>query len=188
MTKHKENVQPLRRKEDIEAMKQVLRKRFTERDYIMFIIGINTGLRIGDILSLKTDDVIGLADKRDKRLLVYEGKTDKPRQISFKNTWKEVYEYAQTVDSVWLFPSRQGSKAISTTQAYRVLSKAAWWNGIEGVGTHTLRKTFGYHMYKINKDVAQLQSIFNHSSPDVTLRYIGITDDELNEVQDSFVL
>lgn len=43
-------------------------------------------------------------------------------------------------------------------------------------------------MYKMTKDVAQLQSIFNHSSPDITLSYIGITDDELNEVQDSFVL
>lgn len=188
MSKHRENVQPLRNKEDIERMKQTLRERHSERDYIMFLIGVNTGLRVGDILNIKTEQILSLENKRDKRLTVYEGKTDKKRDISFKNTWEEVYAYAQTVDSEWLFPSRQGNKPISTTQAYRVLTKCAWWNDIDGVGTHTMRKTFGYHMYKMTKDVAQLQSIFNHSSPDITLSYIGITDDELNEVQDSFVL
>lgn len=57
---------------------------------------------------------------------------------------------------------------------------------MEEIGTHTLRKTFGYHFYKKTKDVAMLQDIFNHSAPVVTKRYIGITQDEIDEAIDKF--
>lgn len=56
------------------------------------------------------------------------------------------------------------------------------------VGTHTMRKTFGYHHYKQNKDVAMLQMIFNHSNPRTTLRYIGIAQDEIEESYKNFIL
>ena len=56
------------------------------------------------------------------------------------------------------------------------------------VGTHTMRKTFGYHHYQKFKDVAILQKIFNHSSPQVTLRYIGIEQDQIDESYTNFVL
>ena len=57
---------------------------------------------------------------------------------------------------------------------------------LEEIGTHTLRKTFGYHFYKRNKDVAMLQKLFNHSSPSITLRYIGIEQDEIDEAYEDF--
>ncbi|WP_342668518.1 tyrosine-type recombinase/integrase [Cytobacillus solani] len=56
------------------------------------------------------------------------------------------------------------------------------------IGTHTLRKTFGYHFYQKYKDVAVLQQIFNHSSPAVTMRYIGINQDIMDEAVDGFSL
>nr|WP_231690017.1 tyrosine-type recombinase/integrase [Cytobacillus solani] len=56
------------------------------------------------------------------------------------------------------------------------------------MGTHTLRKTFGYHFYQKYKDVAVLQQIFNHSSPAVTMRYIGINQDIMDEAVDGFSL
>ena len=56
------------------------------------------------------------------------------------------------------------------------------------IGTHTLRKTFGYHHYKKFKDVALLQKIFNHSSPAITLRYIGIDQEEIDESYNNFIL
>ena len=62
--------------------------------------------------------------------------------------------YANTVDSEWLFPSR-GDKPITTTQAYRQLNKAEMTDITEGIGTHTMRKTFGYWFYKQTKDVAK---------------------------------
>jgi len=68
------------------------------------------------------------------------------------------------------------------------LKKAAEKLGIEKVGTHTLRKTFGYHHYQRNKDVAILQKLFNHSSPSITLEYIGISQDEQDQSMKDFYL
>ena len=97
--------------------------------------------------------------------------------------------YANTVDSEWLFPSRKGDKPITTTQAYRQLNKAAEMTDItEGIGTHTMRKTFGYWFYKQTKDVAKSQAILNHSHPQITLTYIGITEEEIEDSLNQFVL
>ncbi|MFW6238815.1 MAG: tyrosine-type recombinase/integrase, partial [Halanaerobiales bacterium] len=75
----------------------------------------------------------------------------------------------------YLFQSRKGkNQPISRVQAYRVLKKIGKRAGLNiKIGTHTLRKTYGYHHYQKYKDIAQLQAIFNHSSPDITLDYIG---------------
>ena len=56
------------------------------------------------------------------------------------------------------------------------------------IGTHSLRKTFGYHHYKQFKDIVILQKIFNHSSSDITLRYIGIDQDKIDESYRNFIL
>ena len=88
----------------------------------------------------------------------------------------------------YLFPSRKGNGPISTTQAYRALQKAAAALGREDIGTHTMWKTFEYHHYKRNKDVATLQMLFNHSAPSLTLKYIGITDDEIDKSLENFSL
>lgn len=75
------------------------------------------------------------------------------------------------------------------TQCYRIINAACKKAGIEyRVGTHTLRKTFGYHHYQKFKDVAVLQKIFNHYSPQVTLRYIGIDHDIIDESYNNFIL
>lgn len=178
------DVQPIRDKQQIEDMKWSLRKWCGERDYILFLIGINTGLRIGDLLKLKVSDV-----RRKKKIVIQEGKTKKPRTINLTNIYDEVQEYIKTVNSEWLFPSRKGDKPITPTQAYRQLNKAAEMVDItEGIGTHTMRKTFGYWFYKQTKDVAKLQAILNHSHPSITLRYIGITEEEIEKDLESFVL
>ncbi|QWI25657.1 site-specific integrase (plasmid) [Bacillus mycoides] len=177
------DVQPIRSKEQLEDMKWSLKRHCSERDYIMFLIGINTGLRVGDLLKLKTSDV-----KRKKKITIQEGKTKKPRTISLVNVYDEIQAYANTVDSEWLFPSRKGDKAITPTQAYRKLQRAGEMADLDSIGTHTMRKTFGYWFYKQTKDVAKLQKILNHSHPDITLGYIGITDEEIEEDLNNFVL
>ena len=91
-------------------------------------------------------------------------------------------------DEDYLFPSRKGDKPITRVQAYRILNAVADKLGLEEIGTHTLRKTFGYHHYQQYKDVAVLQDIFNHSSPSITLRYIGITNDIVDSTIDGFYL
>lgn len=178
------DVQPIRSKDKIEDMKWALKRHCNERDYIMFLVGINTGLRVGDLLKLKTNDL-----KNKKKLVIKEGKTQKSRQLNLANIYEEVQQYINGLESEWLFPSRKGDKAITSTQAYRQLQKAADMADIEsGIGTHTMRKTFGYWFYKQTKDVAKLQQILNHTHPEITLRYIGITAEEIEEDLNNFVL
>jgi integrase len=88
----------------------------------------------------------------------------------------------------YLFASRKGNDPITTTQAYRALVKAADMIDRNDIGTHTMRKTFGYHYYKRTKDIVTLMEIFNHSAPSITKRYIGITQDEIDQSLRDFLL
>jgi len=179
------NVQPIRDYDLIVDMKWALKRFCGERDYILFLLGINTGLRVSDLLNLRIKDVKG-----KKKMIIKEGKTQKPRTIYLHNIYKELNEYIRTLQGKeWLFPSRKGDKPISRIQAYRQLNKAAKMIDInEGIGTHTMRKTFGYWYYKDSKDIASLQAILNHSHPEITLKYIGITDEEIENSLSRFVL
>jgi integrase len=179
------DVQPIRSLEKLNNMKWSLKRHCSERDYIMFLLGINTGLRVSDLLKLKINDIKG-----KKKLTVREGKTKKPRTIQLTNIYDELNSYIDTLDGTeWTFPSRKGDKPISRIQAYRQLNKASDMVDMpDGIGTHTMRKTFGYWYYKQTKDVAKLQSILNHSHPEITLKYIGITDEEIEDSLNDFVL
>ena len=174
-------VQPIRSKNKIEEIKQLLKMQ-SYRDYFLFVLGINCGLRISDMLQLKVGDVLG-----KEHIQLREGKTDKYKR--FRTLQEEISLYtAFMVEEEYLFPSRKGVKPITRVQAYRILNDAAKQVGQEEIGTHTQRKTFGYHFYKKTKDVAMMQDIFNHSAPIVTKRYIGISQDEIDKAIDEFSL
>ncbi|GAB6485375.1 site-specific integrase [Bacillus cereus] len=185
---HLIDVQPIRSKEQLDDMKWALKRHCSERDYILFLVGINTGLRVSDLLQLKRDQIIKLKRKRRKEFAVLEGKTKKERVINITTVFDEVHSYAEGLESEWLFPSRKGDKPISKIQAYRQLQKAGDFAGVESLGTHTMRKTFGYWFYKQTKDIAMLQDILNHSTPQITLTYIGINKEEKDNVLDTFRL
>ena len=178
-------VEPIRDKEKIEIVKRIL-KEHGSRDYLLFLMGINSGLMISDILKLKVSDV-----KNKKYIELIEQKTRKYKRFpitkSFKTELEEfIYDKA---DTEWLFSSQRGGKPISRIQAYRIICNACVNAGITArIGTHTLRKTFGYHFYQENKDVALLQCIFNHSAPSVTLKYIGINQDIIDSRLNAFCL
>lgn len=187
------NVQPLRTAEEIEEMKLAIKRgnkgtpkrtELAQRDILLFLIGINTGLRVSDIVKLKVGDVKG-----KDYFLIKEGKTEKPRKVKINMLRKEIDEYTKDKgNDEYLFPSQKGNKPITTTQVYRILNEAADWLGRDDIGTHTMRKTFGYHHYKRFKDIAILQEIFNHAAPSITKRYIGIRQDEIDETLDDFRL
>ena len=178
-------VEPIRDKEKIEIVKRILRENGS-RDYLLFLMGINSGLRISDILKLK---VLNVKDKKYIELI--EQKTSKYKRFPITKSFKkELDEFIVGKDNdEWLFASQRGNKAISRIQAYRIICNACVGAGITThIGTHTLRKTFGYHFYQENKDVALLQKIFNHSSQQITLRYIGIEQDQIDYSYSNFVL
>lgn len=178
-------VDPIRDPEQIRAMKEYLLHQ-SYRDYFLFTFGINSGLRISDIISLRVMDV-----RNTDHLRVKEKKTGKIRKIRMTGALKqEIEKYTrQMAGSDLLFPSRKGKGPIGRENAWRVVNGAARACGITGaIGTHTMRKTFGYHFYQQTKDVAMLQQIFGHSAPSVTLRYIGINDEMIDNVLTTFSL
>lgn len=180
-----ELVQPIRDKKQIEIMKEELLKR-GYKNYMLFIIGINTGLRVSDILDLKVKDV-----KDRTHIDLIEQKTGKHKRFLINQMLKrDIDQYINNMtDDDYLFQSQKGdNKPISRVQAYRILNNAAVKIGLRDIGTHTMRKTFGYWHYKQYKDVAILQDIFNHSAPSVTLRYIGINDDVKDKTIENFYL
>jgi len=181
-----EFVQPIRDKNQIEAMKKVLRAA-SLRNFVLFTLGINSGLRISDLLPLKISDITDEKGKIRDRISLREKKTGKAKAFPIGETTKKAlkeYLFSLNYQSDRpLFPSRKGNGPLTRQQAYRLLNEAARTIGImDEIGTHTLRKTFGYHAYKSGADIAVIQKLFNHSSPSVTLRYIGITQEELDDV------
>lgn len=179
-------VQPIRNKQKIEEIKAVLKENGT-RDLLLFSMGINTGLRISDLLKLKVSDV-----KCKTHVEIKEQKTGKVKRFPILgNLQSMLEEYTRNKDlSEYLFKSRNGeNKPITRVQAYMILNNACRKCGIQDrIGMHSLRKTFSYHHYKQFHDVAILQYLLNHSSPSITLRYIGITDDNVEKTLQQFEL
>lgn len=183
-------VQPIRDKDKLEELKNELKKNGT-RDFMLFYTGINSGMRISDIVILKKDDVRNSDGSMKQHITVIEKKTGKQKRFPLCNgLLVEMEKYTKNMKfGEYLFKSRKGdNNPITTVQAYRIINEASKRIGLEEIGTHTMRKTFGYFHYQQYKDVAILQEIFNHSAPSVTLKYIGINQDIIDNSYRNFNL
>lgn len=177
-------VEPIRSKEDIAMLSDYL-KEWNVRNYVLFLVGINTGLRVSDIINLRVSNIRGWY------IVLIEKKTKKSKKAKMNAALKkEVDKFIAGKDKhEYLFQSRKGkNKPITRQMAYLILKTAAEDCGIENVGTHTMRKTFGYHYYQRHKDIATLMMIFNHSSPAITKKYIGINQDSIDRAMANFRL
>lgn len=176
-------VEPIRDPLILENIANNLKKK-NRRDYIMFMYGIYTGRRISDILKLK------VADLKGKDFInIRETKTGKQVILPINRALKkELADFLENMSSEeYVFKSSQKkNKPIDRTTAYKILNEAAREYGLENIGTHTLRKTFGYHFYMQTKDVVLLMDILNHSHPSVTLRYIGVNQENINQSMKKF--
>ncbi|MGG3800444.1 site-specific integrase [Metabacillus fastidiosus] len=175
-------VQPIRDPDMIFEMKRFLKEQ-NERNYMLFVTGINSGLRISDILPLRVKDA------KLSYFNIIEIKTGKKKRIDMTPQLQREFKiYIEgKEDHEYLFKSRQGlNRPIGRSMAYKILRGAAEYVGLDDIGTHTMRKTFGYHLYKQTGNVALLQKILNHSDPAFTLRYIGIDQDEMNKAIKQF--
>ncbi|MGH0944617.1 site-specific integrase [Bacillus mycoides] len=175
-------VQPIRDPEQIQQIKEYLKEK-NARNYILFVMGINTGLRIGDILKLKVGDVQG------SHISMREMKTGKQKRIQITSALKRELKWFSEGREVgeYLLKSRKGeNRPIGRSMAYKILKSTAAEFGLDEIGTHTLRKTYGYHMYMQTKNIALLMEIFNHSSEKVTLRYIGVNQDAMDKAMSRF--
>lgn len=189
-----QTVFPIKRQEDLNAMAAWL-YRNADRKYLLgFILGINLGLRANELLELKHSDIFfpngelkyspdDYSDTTDK-MSVYQNKVHKRRGMYLNSSCVKALNWYFPVKSpslysdAYLFPSREGGH-IEVDTLRKVLKDAAKACGLkQNIGTHTLRKTFGYFHYQSNHDIVFLQRLFGHSSALITMRYIGIADEE----------
>lgn len=177
-------VEPIRSKKEIKEIEKILKKQGL-RNLLLFTLGTNSGLRISDILNLNVKDV-----KNKEYINIIEKKTGKRKRFPINNKLKPmIAEFTKGREGDEPLFLSVFNNRMERTQCYRIINSACKEAGIEyNVGIHSCRKAFGYHHYKQFKDVVILQKIFNHSSPYITLRYIGIEQDAIDESYKNFVL
>lgn len=190
----RQTVYPIKTDEELRSMAAWLRANQHPKYFLAFVLGINIGLRANELLSLKVRDVVrpdrsikmseNIQDMNDG-ISIWQSKNQKNRQLFLNNDCVKALRYY--FDLVYdgyppmdedLFPSREGGH-LEVGTLRDVLKKAAKECGIrQNIGTHTLRKTFGYRHYQKFGNIEHLRRLFCHSSSLVTLRYIGIAEEE----------
>lgn len=175
-------VEPIRKLKDIRSIKQLLESR--PRDHLLFVMGINNGLRAGDLLKLRVADVAHL--KPGQAITIREGKTGKENILMVNRTVhraiKDFLDRVRPGPGDYLFASQKGRGPL-TIQAVNAMVKR-WTKTVNlkgNFGAHTLRKTFGYiQRTEFGVGFEILAKRYNHSSPAITMRYLGITSAEVN--------
>lgn len=178
-------VEPIKNLNEIRKIETILEAQ-SLRDLLIFTIGINCGLRISDILALNIGDV-----QNKSYIQLTEKKTGKYKKIPINAKLKpllEKYVKGKSNKEEPLFLTVFNNRMERVAAYYMIRNACKKANIQANVGTHTLRKTFGYHHYHRYKDIALLQKIFNHSSPQTTLRYIGIDQETIEESYSNFIL
>lgn len=177
-------VEPIRNKKDIQKVEKILAKQGA-RELLLFVIGTNCGLRISDILNLNVGDI-----RNKSHIQITEKKTGKFKKFPINAKLKPLLEefIKSRKNDEPLFLSHWGHRLDRVTAYYIIRNACKKAKLQEKIGTHSMRKSFGYHHYQQFKDVVILQKIFNHSSPQITLRYIGIEQDEIDCSYNNFIL
>lgn len=187
----KENSKPLTSTRQVNEVASLLRDHTKDglRNELLFTIGINNGIRTKDIVNLKVKQVLG-----HESVVITESKTKKDQILNFNSRVQRLLrEYlkernTKSITSVWLFPNYKNHRDHITTQAvYRMFKRVSEYSPkINGLTAHTMRRTYGYLYYKKTRDIVTLMKMFNHSSQAITLRYIGVSKEEIEEARKNF--
>lgn len=176
-------VEPIRDIKSINRIKRSLKD--NPRDLLLFTLGINNGLRIGDLLKLRVEDVKDL--QPGETFQIKEQKTKKSNVVMInKEVRRTLAIYLDELnpnDGDYLFRSRKGENN-SLNKSYVNSLVKKWTKDLKGnYGTHSLRKTFGYIQRKVfGTSFEIICKRFNHSNPSITMRYLGIEDKEVNGI------
>ncbi|MCI9173918.1 MAG: tyrosine-type recombinase/integrase [Lachnospiraceae bacterium] len=182
--------QPIRNISEIEKLKNYYYlEKPNLRNYTLICLGVNSALRISDLLELNWQDVYDFTKKHFlKHIVIRERKTGKQTQIALnQNARKALQIYKNSLQELrpsdFLFPGRTGANHLSRSQAFRVIKTAGQKLNFEtDISCHSLRKTFGYHAWKSGAQPAVLMNIYNHSSFQTTKRYLGIEQDDKDQI------
>jgi len=184
-------VEPIRDPRKVAAIKKMLRGQDNPRDFLLFVFGINTALRISDLLALTVGDVLDKTGDIAQFVELREKKTNRATRVhlneSVREALKVYFEKSPTTDpQMPLFRSTRSPQPIDRTRAWRMIND--WCNAVgltqAHYGAHTLRKTWGYMARKVyGVPIELIQAKLGHATPSVTKRYLGITDEEVTDVE-----
>lgn len=182
--------EPIRNMQDIQRIKQYLLERKRWRDYALITMGLNTALRISDLLQLKWENVYNFQTLTFfQHIYVKEQKTSKNNIVSINNNvcdaLKLLKDHLPMVSETdYLFQSRlHASRPIHRSRAYAIIREIAKDLDLKGIiSCHSLRKTFGYHAWKQGYSPAIIMEIYNHSSFQVTRHYLSINQDDKDQL------
>jgi len=177
--------EPIRDKQQLHDMAEYFRSRGEFRNYVLIILGAYTALRIGDLLQLHWTDVYNEERQQFRsRITLIEQKTGKHKEIALnEQAIRALNIYFPYRKGTYIFASRNGAeRPITRTQAWRIIHEAASAVGATGhISCHSLRKTWGYHAWASGKvSPVVIMDIYNHSNYEVTKRYLGVAQDDLD--------
>lgn len=184
--------EPIRDRRKIERIKAILREE-SARDYLLFTLGINLAVRIGDLLQLKIKDVLGKDGIVRKAIHFKEQKTGRDIYPAVNSAALEALEfYFEKVKvrnpDTYLFRKDKKNRPLTRQRVWQLIQEWTLMVGIrkegEGrYGCHSLRKTFGYQAWKLGVTTEELQHKLGHRSAEVTRRYIGISQDMVRAIE-----
>lgn len=173
---------PIRDKGDVELFKEEL-KRNGSRDYMLAVLGMNTELMMNDIVNLRVRDARGKTVIKVKAAIARQEKDpDKAaKKINLtEGLCEELERYTRNMSKDdFLFPSRKGGGPLNRSSVYSIVRKAAKACHLENIGTISLKKTFAYHHYQEYHDLPYLQKLFHHDGLSETMRFIGMSEEEI---------
>ncbi|GHV13583.1 site-specific integrase [Clostridia bacterium] len=178
--------QPIRNKHQVRELAEYCLKRGELRNHLLIVMGVHTALRISDLLRLTWDDVYDFGRERfHESITVTEKKTKKTKLIALNRTILAALRLClkSAAHGGFLIRSRKGeNEAISRQQAFRIIQAASEaLRFTSRVSCHSLRKTFGYHLWRNGISLAVIMEIYNHSNFAVTRRYLGVAQDDKDE-------
>ncbi|MBQ6555712.1 MAG: tyrosine-type recombinase/integrase [Firmicutes bacterium] len=176
---------PIKLYGDVRKLKNYFLEKEEYRNYLLVTVGLNTALRICDILALKWSDVTEPDKSIKEHIDIKETKTGKTTSIMINSSVEAALKLClkkACIKSEFLFANRKG-EPISRIYAFKLIKQAGRAVGLPyEISPHSLRKTFGYHAAQNGTPPAVLMQIYNHSSYEITKRYLGITQDEKDKV------
>ena len=186
-------VEPIRDRKKIAQIKNQLRGQRRYRDLLLFVVGINTALRISDLLELRVEHFMDDQKLVKRRFWIKEQKRGKRQEVVVNDSIQDALDeylvaYPEIISAnnhFIFFNTKANSymRPIRRGQAWKVITTICQQVGLRGnFGTHSLRKTWGYHARIQGVDLALIMHKLNHESIAYTKRYLGITDDELKAV------
>lgn len=181
-------VDPIRDIQKIREIKANLRAT-NSRDYLLFCMGINLALRASDLLSLKVGDVFDEAHNVRRYIWIVEKKTGKQKKLFLNSVVEDALLFHFREQNIpreqFLFTSKRSGEQLDRQALWELVRKWTRSVGLTGrYGTHSLRKTWGYMARVVHhKDLPQIMEKLGHSNQEMTKRYIGITQEEINELE-----